>query len=92
MAAEKRPASNSFGESQIVKRQRSDVDFGTTNAVALGNGTPQNGTLTQTVRPHIVAARWSFRAKRTVAKGLYGLADALDGMSRDLDRLVCTRP
>ena len=57
MAAEKRPASNSFGESQIVKRQRSDADFHATNAVAVGNGTAHNGTLMRTVRLHHVAAR-----------------------------------
>lgn len=33
MAAEKRPASNSFGSSQLVKRQRSTVEMGSNGAL-----------------------------------------------------------
>ena len=49
MSAEKRPASNSFGSSQIVKRQKSDANLTGTNVVAVVNGNAQNGALIQAV-------------------------------------------
>ena len=50
MAAEKRPASNVFGSSQlVVKRQKSDANLGGENAVALVNGNAANGALIQKV-------------------------------------------
>ncbi|KAF2115087.1 cell cycle control protein-like protein cwf17 [Lophiotrema nucula] len=48
MSAEKRPASNSFGSSQLVKRAKSDANLGS-NAVAVVNGAGQNGALIQAV-------------------------------------------
>lgn len=51
MAAEKRPASNVFGSSQIVvKRQKSDANLNGSNAVAVTNGSSANGALIQSVR------------------------------------------
>ena len=47
--AEKRSASNSFGSSQIVKRQKSDANLGGKNTVAVVNGNAQNGALIQAV-------------------------------------------
>ena len=46
MSAEKRLASNSFGTSQLVKRQKSNVDLGNSKAVSTTNA---NGALIQTV-------------------------------------------
>ncbi|KAJ9646365.1 hypothetical protein H2199_002414 [Coniosporium tulheliwenetii] len=48
MSSEKRPAADSFGSSQLVKRQRSDANLGS-NSVALVNGTARNGALIQAV-------------------------------------------
>lgn len=53
MSAEKRSASNSFGSSQMVKRQKSDANLTGHNAVAVVNGNAQNGALIQAVSPHI---------------------------------------
>ncbi|KAL9075779.1 MAG: hypothetical protein Q9157_003908 [Trypethelium eluteriae] len=47
MSAEKRPASNSFGSSQMVKRQKSDTNLGGKDAVVVVNGNTQNGALIQ---------------------------------------------
>ncbi|KAK7544944.1 WD repeat-containing protein [Phyllosticta citribraziliensis] len=47
MSSEKRPAADSFGSNQLVKRQRSDAELG--DQVALANGTAQNGALIQAV-------------------------------------------
>jgi Prp8 binding protein len=49
MAAEKRPAADVFGSSQLVKRQKSDANLGGSSAVVLANGTGQNGALVQGV-------------------------------------------
>ena len=50
MSAEKRPASNAFGSSQmVVKRQKSDVNLKTGKAVAIVNGSSANGALIQAV-------------------------------------------
>ncbi len=50
MSAGKRPASNSFGSSQIVvKRQKSNADLGNNRAVAVTNGSVSNGALIQAV-------------------------------------------
>ncbi|KAF2813016.1 WD repeat-containing protein 57 [Mytilinidion resinicola] len=48
MSAEKRPAAPSFGSSQLVKRQKSDANLGS-SAVAVVNGSAQNGALIQAV-------------------------------------------
>jgi Prp8 binding protein len=51
MAAEKRPASNVFGSSQmVVKRQKSDANLGERNAIAIVGGSAANGALIQSVR------------------------------------------
>lgn len=48
--AEKRPAQeDSFGTSQLVKRQKSNVDLGNENAVAVVNDSTKNGALIQSV-------------------------------------------
>lgn len=53
MSAGKRPASNSFGSSQmVVKRQKSNSDLGNGNAVALTNSSAGNGALIQAVSLH----------------------------------------
>ena len=53
MSAEKRPASDAFGSSQmVVKRQKSDANLGNGKAVAVVNGTAANGALIQAVSVH----------------------------------------
>lgn len=53
MSAEKRPASDAFGSSQmVVKRQKSDANLGNGKAVAVVNGTAANGALIQAVGVH----------------------------------------
>ncbi|OJD35851.1 u5 snrnp complex [Diplodia corticola] len=47
MSSEKRPAADSFGSNQLVKRQRSDNDLG--NEVAITNSSAHNGALIQAV-------------------------------------------
>ncbi|MCJ1350265.1 MAG: hypothetical protein MMC33_000246 [Icmadophila ericetorum] len=50
MSAEKRPASDAFGSSQmVVKRQKSDANLGRGNAIALSNGSAGNGALIQAI-------------------------------------------
>lgn len=50
MSAEKRPASDAFGSSQmVVKRQKSDANLGNGKAVAVVNGSAANGALIQAV-------------------------------------------
>ncbi|KAL9610759.1 MAG: hypothetical protein Q9167_004542 [Letrouitia subvulpina] len=51
MAAEKRPASEAFGSSQlVVKRQKSNIDIGNGQAVAVSDGSARRGgTLVQAV-------------------------------------------
>ncbi|KAL8698831.1 MAG: hypothetical protein Q9224_001672 [Gallowayella concinna] len=50
MAAEKRPASNAFGSSQlVVKRQKSNIDLSDGRAVAVTNGNAAGGALIQSV-------------------------------------------
>lgn len=49
MSAEKRSASNSFGTSQLVKRQKSNVDLGNSKAVATSDSNAANGALVQAV-------------------------------------------
>ena len=50
MSAEKRPASNAFGSTQmVVKRQKSDANLGNGSAVTVVNGTAANGALIQSV-------------------------------------------
>lgn len=53
MSAEKRPASNSFSSSQLVKRQRSDTDLNSSSEGALVNGSRQSGAIIQSVSSHI---------------------------------------
>lgn len=49
--AEKRPAQeDSFGTSQLVKRQKSNADLGNESAVAVVNDSAKNGALIQPVR------------------------------------------
>ena len=52
MSAEKRSASNSFGSSQVVKRQKSDANLTGHNAVEVVNGNARNGALIQAVSSH----------------------------------------
>ena len=57
MSAEKRPASNSFGTSQLVKRQKSNVDLGGGRTVTVTNASAGDGALIQAVgRPLIESA------------------------------------
>lgn len=50
MSAEKRPASNVFGSSQmVVKRQKSDANLGNGSAVSMVNGSSAGGALVQGV-------------------------------------------
>ncbi|KAF2268305.1 WD repeat-containing protein [Lojkania enalia] len=48
MSGEKRPAAESFGSTQLVKRAKSDANLGS-SAVAVANGSIQNGALIQAV-------------------------------------------
>ena len=57
MSAEKRSASNSFSTSQLVKRQKSNVDLGGVRAVTVTNTSAENGALTHAVgRPFTESA------------------------------------
>ncbi|KAF2401956.1 WD40 domain-containing protein [Trichodelitschia bisporula] len=49
MSSEKRPAADSFGSSQLVKRQKSDANLGNARSIALVNSSSKNGALIQTV-------------------------------------------
>ncbi|KAJ4366360.1 hypothetical protein N0V83_007996 [Neocucurbitaria cava] len=49
MSGEKRPAADSFGSSQLVKRAKSDANLGGSSAVAVANGAAQNGALIQAI-------------------------------------------
>lgn len=51
MSAEKRPASEAFGSTQlVVKRQKSNVDVGNAQAVAVSDGSARrDGALVQAV-------------------------------------------
>ncbi len=50
MSAEKRPASDAFGSSQlVVKRQKSDINLGNASTIAVVNGSTGNGALIQAV-------------------------------------------
>ncbi len=48
MSREKRPATNTFGTSQLVKRAKADANL-SSSAVAVVNGTGQNGALIKAV-------------------------------------------
>ena len=67
MSGEKRQASNSFGTSQLVKRQKSNVDLGS-NAVVSTNASAGNGALVQAVSHQMMA---SFFSQRKCAKMLF---------------------
>lgn len=57
MAAEKRPASNAFGSSQlVVKRQKSNVNLSDGKAVSVTNGNAAGGALTEAVS--YVSSHW----------------------------------
>ena len=50
MAAEKRPASNAFGSSQlVVKRQKSNIDLSDGRAVTVSNSNASGGALIHAV-------------------------------------------
>ena len=49
MSAEKRPAADAFGSTQLVKRAKSDANVNGSSAVTVVNGTAQNGALIQAV-------------------------------------------
>lgn len=49
MSLDKRPAPDGLGASQIVKRQRSDADMGSSSAMTLSTGTARNSSLTLAV-------------------------------------------
>ena len=49
MSAEKRLASNSFGTSQLVKRQKSNADLSDGKAIATTKSNAANGALIQAV-------------------------------------------
>lgn len=50
MSGEKRPAAESFGTTQLVKRAKSDANLNNDSAVAVVSGPGQNGALIQAVR------------------------------------------
>ena len=58
MAAEKRPASEGLGASQIVKRQRPESGVGSHSALTLSNGTARNGTIALAVS-HMLIFRYA---------------------------------
>jgi Prp8 binding protein len=49
MSAEKRPAAESLGSAQLVKRQKSDASMSGNQSIAVVNGNAQNGALIQAV-------------------------------------------
>lgn len=65
MSREKRPAADTFGTSQLVKRAKSDANLGGSTAVALSSSTGQNGALIQAVRLHgeSVQREWVLEAQ-----------------------------
>ncbi|KAL9041975.1 MAG: hypothetical protein Q9180_000923 [Flavoplaca navasiana] len=59
MAAEKRPASNAFGSSQlVVKRQKSNIDLSDGRAVTVSNGNASGGALIHAVSSPSGAVLW----------------------------------
>ncbi|KAI4208239.1 MAG: hypothetical protein LQ346_000119 [Caloplaca aetnensis] len=68
MAAEKRPASNAFGSSQlVVKRQKSNVNLSDGKAITVSNGNAAGGALTQaTYRAFGRGFRYKIRHDGTV--------------------------
>lgn len=62
MAAEKRPAPEGLGASQIVKRQRPESGLGSHSALTLSNGTARNGAVALSVS-HILMFRYTEGAK-----------------------------
>jgi len=82
MSAEKRPAADSFGSSQLVKRQKSDANLGNGSSVAVVNGAAQHGALIQAVCnvlliSHVSQAELNYGEKETwadVEMGLLGTA------------------
>jgi len=59
MSAEKRSASNSFGTSQLVKRQKSNADLGANSAVVVTNANAGNGALIQAVSHLLIGSAFS---------------------------------
>jgi hypothetical protein len=49
MSSEKRPAAESLGTTQLVKRQKSDASMSGNRTIAVVNGNAQNGALIQAV-------------------------------------------
>ena len=69
MSAEKRPASDAFGSSQlVVKRQKSDANIGNGRAIALVNGSTANGALIQAVRSPLTDFHRSDKAERRLGR------------------------
>jgi len=61
MSAEKRPAADSFGSSQLVKRARSDANLNDGSAVAIASGTGKNGALIHAVCLSLYLVLWSYK-------------------------------
>lgn len=70
MAAEKRPASNAFGSSQlVVKRQKSNVNLSDGKAITVSNGNAAGGALTQAVSlPEGLITQQLTRAERRMSR------------------------
>ncbi|KAL8904863.1 MAG: hypothetical protein Q9207_002986 [Kuettlingeria erythrocarpa] len=70
MAAEKRPASNAFGSSQlVVKRQKSNINLSEGKAVTVPNGNAAGGALTQAVSsPDMLPTQQLTRAERWMSR------------------------
>lgn len=49
MSAEKRPAADSFGSTQLVKRAKPDANTNGSSALTVANGSAQNGALMHAV-------------------------------------------
>lgn len=84
MSGEKRAASQSFGTTQLVKRQKSDANLNG-SAVARVNGSGSNA-LVQGVSPPI-SNSGTGRAKARIVKGAEQLMEA--GVSRHMALRTC---
>lgn len=94
MSREKRPAADAFGTSQLVKRAKSDANLGGSNAVAVVNGSAQNGALVRSVCYYLEGLCARVAKKRnaltdTIGTSRWRAAVAGDGIDWTFWRGLC---